>query len=146
VGVMNKKFGVILVVICFVSLAISVVTMSFSILALNNSKQETKEDIQYVLYLGTNDKDTNLPVFEKEKCKEEAEKILVDHFGGFTIQEANGGWKDGDIIYNEYTLVIYLSDTNLESVHKASKDLIKKFNQSSVLIQANKTTTEFYAG
>lgn len=143
---MNKKSNIILIIVCFISLVISVVTMSISIVALNNSNKEIKEDIQYVLYLGTNDKDTNLPVFEKEKCKEEAEKILIEHFGGFTIQEANGGWIDNDIIYNEYTLVIYLSDTNIEDVHKASKDLIKKFNQSSILIQSNKTTTEFYAG
>ena len=70
----------------------------------------------------------------------------MDHFGGYTIQEANGGWKDGETVYQEYTLVIYLSDTNIEDVHSACDDMIKTFNQSSVLIQSNKTTTEFYEG
>ena len=103
-------------------------------------------DIQYVLYLGTNDKDTNEPVFDQDESKAKLEEILVDHFGGYTIQEANGGWKDGETVYQEYTLVIYLSDTSIEEVHSACDDMIKTFNQSSVLIQSNKTTTEFYEG
>ncbi|MCR5403838.1 MAG: hypothetical protein K6E91_08495 [Butyrivibrio sp.] len=104
------------------------------------------QDTQYVLYLGTNDKDTNEPVFSPDEAKVHAEKILIDHFGGYTIQEANGGWADGDTLYQEYTLVIYLSDTTVDDVHEACDDLIKEFNQSSILIQANQTTTEFYDG
>ena len=74
------------------------------------------------------------------------EDILIKHFGGYTIQEANGGWEDNGTRYQEYTLVIYLSDTTIEDVHAAAKDMIRIFNQSSVLIQQNQTTTEFYAG
>ena len=103
-------------------------------------------DIQYVLYLGTNDKDSNEPVFTPEEAKEQAKKILVDHFGGYTIQEASGGWLDGETMYQEYTLVIYLSDTDLEQVHAAADEMIRVFRQSSVLIQANRTVTEFYSG
>ena len=106
---------------------------------------ENAKDIQYVLYLGTNDKDTNQPVYSKEEAKKVAEEILLRHFGGYTIQEAEGGWKDNDKVYQEYTLVIFLSDTSLGSVHKAADELIDKFHQSSILIQSNKTTTEFYA-
>ena len=106
---------------------------------------ENAKDIQYVLYLGTNDKDTNQPVYSKEEAKNVAEEILLRHFGGYTIQEAEGGWKDNDKVYQEYTLVIFLSDTSLGSVHKAADELIDKFHQSSILIQSNKTTTEFYA-
>ena len=72
--------------------------------------------------------------------------MLLDHFGGFTIQEANGGWKDGEKVYSEYTIVIYLSDTNLEEVHAAAKEMVDTFNQSSVLIQSNETKTEFFSG
>lgn len=104
------------------------------------------KDVQYVLYLGTNDKDTNEPVFTPEEAKKKAIQILLDHFGGYTIQEANGGWVDGDKVYTEYTMVIYLSDTDIEAVHAAAKEMIDTFRQSSVLIQANETTTEFYDG
>ena len=68
-------------------------------------------------------------------------------FGGCTVQKADGGWiGDDGTEYREYTLVIYLSDTDLESVHTLCDELIKTFNQSSVLIQSNRTRTEFYGG
>jgi len=101
-------------------------------------------DIQYVMYLGTNDKDTNKPVFTQAEAKEKAKEILIRHFGGFTMQEADGGWIDEGTVFQEYTLVIYLSDTTKEAVHAAADELIEAFRQSSVLIQANPTKTEFY--
>ena len=109
--------------------------------------EETAEgqDIQYVLYLGTNDKDTNKPVFTQGESMAKAEEILLRHFGGYTIQEATGGWKDGETQYQEYTLVIYLSDTTIEEVHAAADELVETFHQSSVLIHVNPTKTEFYS-
>ena len=107
--------------------------------------EEGEEDIQYVLYLGTNDKDTNKPVFTEAEAMEKAREILIERFGGYTIQEAHGGWIDGDTEYQEYTLVIYLSDTDEEQVHAAADELIEAFHQSSIMIQANPTKTEFYS-
>ena len=137
---LSKRDGAIMAVLCLLALMLS--TYNLTML----QKLDTGKDVQYVMYLGTNDKDTNKPVYTPDQAKEKAQETLLDHFGGYTIQEANGGWIDGDIVYTEYTLVIYLSDTDLESVHAAADDMIKAFNQSSVLIQANTTTTEFYAG
>lgn len=77
---------------------------------------------------------------------EKAREILIDHFDGYTIQEAHGGWIDDGTEYQEFTLVIYLSDTTLDAVHAAADELVETFHQSSVLIQANLTTTEFYSG
>ncbi len=105
------------------------------------------DDVQYVLYLGTNDKDTNAPVFTQEEALQQARDILVRHFGGYTIQEAYGGWVGDDgQLYREYTLVIYLSGTTLDQVHAAADEMVETFRQSSVLIQANPTRTEFYGG
>ena len=106
---------------------------------------EEKQDIQYVMYLGTNDKDTGTPVFTQAEALEQAKDILIRHFGGYTIQEAHGGWMDDGKLYQEYTLVIYLSDTTAEAVHAAADEMISVFHQSSVLIQANPTRTEFYS-
>ena len=102
-------------------------------------------DIQYVPYLGTNDKDTDEPVYTPEESLKILEEILLRHFGGYTIQEARGGWVDNETEYQEYTLVIYLSDTNLDAVRAAADEMIETFRQSSVLIQANPTRTEFYS-
>ena len=142
---MNKKTTTLTIILSIIAIILSL----YAIASVNKpevQKNDESRDIQYVLYLGTNDKDTNEPVFEPEEAKEKAKEILIDHFGGYTIQEANGGWIDGGKIYQEYTLVIYLSDTDLESVHKAADDMVRIFRQSSVLIQANETTTEFYVG
>lgn len=138
---MSKKTGIAALLIAIIALCLSVLNLT---MPKNNTAQETK-DIQYVMYLGTNDMDTNQPVCTPEEAKVKAADILVDHFGGYTIQEANGGWEDEGTLYQEYTLVIYLSDTTLEEVHAAADDMIQAFHQSSVLIQANETTTEFYS-
>lgn len=103
------------------------------------------QDVQYVLYLGTNDKDTNKPVFTQAEALEQLKSILIRHFGGYTIQEAHGGWIDGGKEYQEYTLVIYLSDTSLDRIHAAADEMIETFRQSAVLIQENPTRTEFYS-
>lgn len=109
-------------------------------------EQTSDDDIQYVLYLGTNDKDTNEPVYTPEEAMEHVDAVLTDYFYGFTIQDARGGWVNDDgSVAHEYTIVIYLSDTDLDQVHAACDALIEEFNQSSVLIQQNHTTTEFYS-
>lgn len=112
----------------------------------DSAASETNADIQYVMYLGTNDKDTNKPVFTEAEAQEQVKDILIRHFGGYTIQEASGGWIDEGTVYQEYTLVIYLSDTTEEAVHDAADELIETFRQSSILIQTNPTQTEFYSG
>ena len=112
-----------------------------------SAESTNNEDVQYILYLGTNDKDTNKPVFTQAEAMERLKDILIRHFGGYTIQEAHGGWIDDEgAVCQEYTMVIYLSDTTLDAVHAAADEMIEIFCQSSVLIQANPTTTDFYSG
>lgn len=138
----EKKTGIIVSVIAVIALCLSAVSLCVTL----GSAAREAGDVQYVMYLGTNGKDTNEPVFTPEEAKSRAEEILIDHFGGYTLQEANGGWADDGTLYQEYTLVIYLSDTTREQVHAAADELIRVFDQSSVLIQANETQTEFYSG
>ena len=144
---MSKNTNILQWMLSIAAIVLSIVAITMACKSGGLSTQpveEEKTDTQYVLYLGTNDKDTNQPVFNPDEAKAQAEKILLEHFGGYTIQEAKGGWIDGDITYTEYTLVIYLSDTDIDAVHAAADDMIKTFHQSSVLIQANQTRTEFY--
>ncbi len=143
---MDKKLGILATVLSIIAICMSLFAITKVDSAPENAPIETASDVQYVLYLGSNDKDTNEPVFAPDEAKEKAEEILLKHFGGYTIQEASGGWIDGDIVYTEHTLVIYLSDTDIDKVHAAADEMIATFNQSSVLIQQNHTTTEFYDG
>ena len=141
---MEKKTGIIVLITAIVALCVACASL---VIALSCSCAGGEKDVQYVLYLGTNDKDTDLPVYTPEESVERAKAVLIDRFGGYTIQEAHGGWiGDDGTVYQEYTIVIYLSDTTLDAVHEACDELIGVFNQSSILIQANETTTEFYSG
>ena len=129
------------------TLIISIIALCLSIVNLTIAKKpevDEVKDMQYVIFLGTNDKDTNQPVFSQSEAKSKLEEILLKHFGGYTIQEANGGWDDNGIIYQEYTLIIYLSDTTIDKVRTAADEMLQVFNQKSVLIQSNETKTEFY--
>ena len=140
---MSKKTTVAAIILSIAAICLSIVALCFSF---TQRKTEVK-DIQYVVYLGTNDKDTYEPFGTPDEAKAKVDEVLTRHFEGFTIQEANGGWtNENGTVDHEYTVVILLSDTTLEKVHAAADDLIREFNQSSVLIQANETTTEFYSG
>ncbi len=131
-----------------IALALALAAFGLSVFNLAGApKPAPEKDIQYVMYLGTNDKDSYEPYGEPDAVKAKVDEVLTRHFEGFTIQEANGGWTNEDgTVSHEYTVVILLSDTTAEKVHAAADDLIRAFNQSSVLIQANETTTEFYSG
>ncbi len=147
---MNDKRSKIALVLATLALVLALGCTYFIILGLLKKQPappaEEEGDIQYVLYLGTNDKDTNKPVFEPEEAKTKLKGILIDFMGGYTIQDANGGWiGDDGTEYQEYTLVVYLSDTTEDQVHALCDTLIDTYNQSSVLIQMNKTKTEFYS-
>ena len=140
---MEKKISIISVVLALIALVLAIIALA------SPAKPAAQEDydIQYVMFLGTNDKDTYEPYGTPEETKAKVDEVLTKHVEGFTIQEANGGWtNENGTVDHEYTVVILLSDTTLEKVHAAADDLIKAFNQSSILIQANQTRTEFYSG
>lgn len=104
-----------------------------------------EEEVQYVLYLGTNDKDTNQLEMTKDEAMELAKDILIQQLGGYTIQEANGGWiGDDGTKYQEYTLVIYLSDVTEEQLYAVAEELRLAFNQSAVLILGDEVVMSDY--
>ena len=143
---MDKKLGIIALVIAVIALGLSVFAVVHKSAPAEDMNNENG-DIQYVMFLGTNDKDSNQPYGTPEEAKAKVDEVLTNYFEGFTIQEANGGWVNDDgSVAHEYTVMILLSDTTEEKVHAAADELIQEFNQSSVMIQANKTKTEFYSG
>ena len=134
---MNRKTTVIVIACIAVLLCLTTVSCA------NTQNLDT----QYVLYVGTNDKDTNQPVFTPNEAMEKAKGILINRFGGYTIQEAQGGWiDDNGTIYQEFTVVIHLSDTTADEVHAVCDEFIREFNQSTILVQENRTKTEYYSG
>ena len=62
---MSKKQGIIITIISLASLCLSVASLAIAL------RQPVKEerDIQYVVYLGTNDKDSNEAVYSPSAAK-----------------------------------------------------------------------------
>ncbi len=140
---MEKKLSIIAVVLAVIALGLAV----FALITPAKTEAQGDLDTQYVMYLGTNDKDTYEPFGTPEEAKAKVDEVLTKYFEGFTIQDAMGGWtNENGTVDHEYTVVIFLSDTTPEKVYEAADDLIRMFNQSSILIQTNRTRTEFYSG
>lgn len=128
-----KENGLVAIVLSILALCLS----GLSLYKGTASADLESKDLQYVMFVGTNDKDTYEPYGTPDEVKQKADEVLTKHFEGFTIQDANGVWTNEDgIVDHEYTIVILLSDTTAEKVHEAADDLIKAFNQSSILIKS----------
>jgi hypothetical protein len=142
---MERKTGIITLIVAIVALCTA--CASLIIVLCSRPAVEAQKDVQYVLYVGTNDKDTAQPVYPPAEALEKAKALLISRFGGYTVQEAHGGWiSDDGTVFQEYTIMIHLSDTTADAVHTLCDDLIKLFNQSTILIHENETKTEFYSG
>ena len=67
---MSKKTGILAIVLSVIAICLSL----FAIVQVRAAADSDTHDIQYVMYLGTNDKDTNEPVFQPGEAKKEAEE------------------------------------------------------------------------
>lgn len=64
---MTEKKATTAIILSIIAILISAVAMTVTFMH-SDSKESESLDTQYVLYLGTNDKDTNQPVFTPEKA------------------------------------------------------------------------------
>ena len=137
-------------------MALSTISIILSVWSLVRSyKTEPREtqciepEIEYTLYIGTNDKDT----FKLEMTLDEARNIvyntMLDYFSdGFTMSDANGVWKDeNDTITLEYTFICIIEHADKSEVYKVADELIEKLNQNTILIVSNYVeSVDFYSG
>ncbi len=71
----KDKLPIIAVVLSVLSI-IMVITMFVEVNRLRSPEEGT--ETQYVMYIGTNDKDTNLPKYSQESCREIVDKICLE--------------------------------------------------------------------
>ena len=105
----------------------------------------TDRTVQYKMCIGTNDKDTGEQIITTEDAKQIVERICLKHLGGYTIQDATGGWTDenGQVV-RENSIVCYFDDAEEEAVYQIADEVIAALNQSTVLIEKNLLEIEFY--
>lgn len=128
---------------------LSIIATFLSTWSLIRSYIVDEQDLEYTIYIGTNDKDT----FQLEIPLDEARSIIyntmINYFSdGFTMHDANGVWKDeNDAITLEYTFVCIIENADIDEIHKAADELILKLDQNSILIVSNRVEkVDFYTG
>ena len=142
---MSKKTGMIAIIISIVSLCVSCACVG--VLVQYDTGKEASESLQYIMYVGTNDKDTYQPEHSEEEAREIVDQICLKYFEGYTLQDATGAWTDEkNNITHEYTLVCYFDGAKKETVYQAADEIIKKLNQNTVLIEEDTIHTEYYSG
>lgn len=145
---MPKKIAIVIIAIAAISLCCSAVCIGF--VAADYVKDKAEEEassIQYVMYVGTNDKDTYAPFCSEAEAVEIIDHICLKYFEGYTLQEATGSWVDE--LHNathEYTVVCYFDGAKKEDVYKAADEILVALNQSTILIESNKIIMDYYGG
>ncbi len=150
---MSTKIGITAIIISLVSLCCSVVCLVFALTANNNTAQnntapkEEEYSKQYVMYVGTNDKDTYKPEHTNEEAMNIVDQICLKYFDGYTLQDATGSWIDeAGTPTHEYTLVCYFDAADEATVYEAADEIIKELNQNTVLIEKTEIEMEYYSG
>lgn len=140
----NKRFK--LLVLCIVLTVFSFVAnvIMFCVIT-NNHKDTDSSSIQYVLYVGTNDKDTNKAEISFQDCKEIVKEICLNYVDGCTISEADGIWKaDNQSMVEEKTIVCLFDDAKKEQIESIADEIIKELNQNCILMEQNQTEITYY--
>ena len=145
---MSKKIAIVIIVIAALSLCCSAVCIGFvaADYVKDKAEEETMVD-QYVMYVGTNDKDTYAPFCTPAEAVGIVDHICLKYFDGYTLEEATGSWVDE--LHNathEYTVVCYFDGASKEDVYKAADEILVALNQSTVLIESNRIIMDYYGG
>ena len=139
--------ALILSVLALCCAAVSLVLVLSRPTATLAADESAGKSIQYVMYVGTNDKDTYQPEHSQEEAREIVDQVCLKYFEGYTLQEATGAWTDetGEITH-EYTLVCYFDDADKATVYRAADEVIEALNQNTVLIEEDEISIDFYGG
>ena len=146
---MSSQKTLIPTILSILSLCCSVVCLVLLLTGAGAQKPPAGEanSVQYVMYVGTNDKDTYRPEHSQEEARDIVDRVCLKYFEGYTLQDATGAWTDetGEITH-EYTLVCYFDGADKETVYRAADEIIEVLNQNTVLIEKDEITTEYYGG
>ena len=141
---MKDKLSIIAIILACISLLFSAITFAGGARMADSNGQIST---QYVVYVGTNDKDAFSPLHTNEEAKNIVDNICLKYFEGYTLQEATGSWTDENSqVTHEYTLVCYFDDADKETVYKAADELLAALNQSTLLIETDHIQVDFYSG
>ena len=129
--------------------SIAAIAIGLSSWSLVRSYMAPTQEIEYAMYVGTNDKDTYQLEMPLEEARSIVHNTMMDHFSdGFTMYDAKGVWRDENhVITLEYSFVCIVEHADKTEVYKAADELITKLNQSTILVVSNSVSkVDFYTG
>lgn len=108
-------------------------------------EMETGE--KYILYIGTNDKDTYTQIISTDDARDMVNRICAKYTGGYTASDARGGWVDEtDTLTQENTLVYEFYDITEEQLTQIMDDVLRELNQNSILVERREAVYSYYSG
>lgn len=101
---------------------------------------------KYVLYIGTNDKDTYEQVISTEEAREIVNEICIKYVDGYTASEAKGGWVDEtDTLTQENTLVYAFYEVTEEQLVNIMEEILEALNQNAILVEKQEAIYTYYS-
>ena len=151
---MKKPLIIALCALAIIGTGLSGTALGLSIYSLNrtsvSSVTSTEQQLnEYIMYVGTNDKETYQLEMPLEDARSIVHNTLMDHFAdGFTMYDAKGVWRDENkVITLEYSFVCVIETTERAEVYKVADELREALNQNTILIVTNAVQSiDFYTG
>lgn len=108
---------------------------------------ETVAQGKYVLYIGTNDKDTYTQQIPLDEAEQIVNEICSKYVEGYTVQQAEGGWVDeSGVLTKEQTLVYSFDAVQEEDIIAIMDEVLVQLNQASILVERQDLTYCYYSG
>jgi len=102
---------------------------------------------KYVLFIGTNDKDTYDQIIPTDEAINIVNEICSRYTGGWTSSMARGGWLDEtNTLTQETTLVYHFIYTDEDAIISIMDEVLTALNQNSILIERQDVSSAFYNG
>lgn len=107
---------------------------------------EYSENEKYVLYIGTNDKDTYKQIIPTEDAIQKVSEICKKYVTGYTVSQSKGGWVDETgTLTEENTLVYSFSGVNESAIKSIMDEVLISLNQNSILVECQDITYTYYS-
>lgn len=114
------------------------------------STEVLKEDEtvgEYVIYIGTNDKDTYKQEIPTKEARKIVNDICVKYVDGYTTYDAQGGWVDEKgVLTQENSMVYMFQGASRDKIKSIMDEVLKALNQNSIMIETRSTDATYYDG
>lgn len=155
---MKNKKQIIILVVLILNLVVSGGIIGYLVVqnTQETQKNNTAESIlsdqmetgeKYIIYIGTNDKDTYQQEIPTNEARDMVNAICAKYVEGYTASNAKGGWVDEtDTLTQENTLVYSFYNIKEEQLIQVMDEVREKLNQNSILVERQEAVYMYYYG